>query len=76
MYRVQKNITISDEQKKFIENNHGKMNIGELSKMLGLTYNVTHKNLGLMGMVKKRKARIVTMEGYFDLEEFAKKYKY
>lgn len=78
MHYVQLNITISPEQVEFVKANHGKMNIGELSKMLGLTYNKVHNNMKLMGLCtpRKRTVKIVKMEGYFDMDEFAKHYNY
>jgi len=79
MHYVQVNITLSPEQVEFVKANHGKMNIGKLSKMLGLTYNKVHNNMKLMGLCTQRKstqAKVVKMEGYFDMDEFAKQYNY
>jgi len=73
-YRKQKNLTISKEQKEFIEANVGKMTIGKISSMLGLTYNVCHSNLRVMGYVKPRRATVVRMKGYFDIDHFQKLY--
>lgn len=67
--RWQKNLTITKEQRKYIENNYGKMSIGELSKMLGLGYNKVHNNLRLLNKVKTRTARIIKMDGYFDIDK-------
>lgn len=75
-YRVQKNITITKEQREFAKANHGKMSIGQLSKRLGITYNVLYKNLGLMGMVKQRKCAVVKLNGYFDADKFFNLYAY
>jgi len=77
MHYVQINITITPEQVEFVKSNHGTMNIGQLSKMLGLTYNKVHNNMKLMGLVTPRKeAKVVKMEGYFDMDEFSKHYTY
>ena len=77
MHYVQINKTISPEQEEFIKSNFGKMNISALSKMLGLTYNKVHNNMKLMGLCTPRKqAKVVKMEGYFDMDEFAKHYNY
>lgn len=78
MRYVQKNISISAEQMKFINNNFGKMNISKLSKSLGINYNKVHNNMRLMGLVNPRKqqVKVIKMEGYFDMDEFAKKYTY
>lgn len=73
---IQRNLTINEEQKKFIESNHGSMNISQLSKMLGLTYNKCHNNLKLMGLVTPRKqAIIVDFNKYFDVDDCFKVYK-
>lgn len=77
--RPYRNLTISKEQQEFVKANFGKMNISELSKMLGFNYGKVHKNLRLMGLVKTRgehQAKVVKMAGYFDIDEFAKHYEY
>lgn len=76
MYRIQKNITLNEEQLKFVKDNHGKMNLGQIAKMLGLGYTKVHRNTLLLGMVKPRKqtAKVITIEGYFDIDEEAKRY--
>lgn len=78
MYRIQKNITVNEEQKKFIKENHGKMCNRDIAKMLGLGYTKVHRNMLLMGMVKQKPttAKIVTMKGYFDVDDYAKKATY
>jgi len=77
MKRYQQNITISKEQAEFVKSNHGKMNIGSISKMLGLTYNKLHNNMRLMGLVTpKKQAKVVKMKGYFNIDDFAKHYTY
>lgn len=79
MKRVeQKNLTITVEQQDFLKANHGKMNNAMLAKMLGLTYNKTHNNLRLLGLVepKKSTAKIVDFNTYFDAEKFFKQYRY
>ncbi len=76
-YRVQKNVTVSKEQKLFIQSNAGKMSIGKIAAMLGLTYGKTHKNMVVMGLYKPQpKAKIIEMEGYFDIDTFGKQYNY
>lgn len=74
--RIQRNITFTNEQQEYVKANHGKVNIGTLSKMLGLKYNKVHNNLQLMGLVESRKntAKIVKMRGYFDIDDFQRKY--
>lgn len=76
--RWQKNITVTKEQAEYIKTHHGGVSISEISKMLGLTPNKTHNNMRLLGLVSARKntGKIVKMNGYFDDEEFFKKYKY
>jgi hypothetical protein len=71
--RWQKQITLTPEQREFVESNLGKMDIGSIAKMLGLGYNKVHNNLRLMGKVKLRpKAKVVQMKGYFDVDTFYK----
>ena len=76
MYYLQKNLTITKEQAEYIRNNHSKMSISKLAKQLGLTKNKTHHNMRVMGLVKERHSQVIKMEGYFDIDEFHKKYKY
>lgn len=74
-YRKQTNITLNEEQKKFVLDNFGKMNIGEISKMLGLGYNLVHNNLRVMGKVKTKMTKVIKMDGMFDIDSFGKFYK-
>jgi hypothetical protein len=76
MYYLQKNLTITKEQAEYIRNNYSKMSISRLAKELGLTKNKTHHNMRVMGLVKGRKSQAIKMNGYFDIDEFYKKYKY
>lgn len=78
MHYVQINMTISEEQAAFVKANYGKMNIPEISKMLGLTYNKVHNNMKLMGLCtpRKKETPVVNMEDYFNMDEFAKHYNY
>lgn len=71
----QVNMTITQEQKEYVEKNFGIMSIGQLTKMLGLTYNKLHNNLRLMGKVKT-KAKVVHIDGCFNEDEFFKNYNY
>jgi len=76
--RYQKNITVTEEQMKFIESNFGKMPIGQIAKMLGIGYNKVHNNLRMVGKVKTLQAKVVSFEknGYFDVDRFAQYYNY
>lgn len=76
--RHQKNITLTDEQMKFIEANFGKMSIGQISKLLGVGYNKIHNNLRMVGKVKTLQAKVVSFDnnGYFDVDKFARYYNY
>ena len=76
--RWQKNITLTEEQLKFIELHHGKMSIGQISKMLGLPYGKVHNNLRLLGKVNPLQPKVVKMEknGYFDVDSFGKLYNF
>lgn len=75
-YRKQKNLTISQEQKDFIEAHAGVMNNTQLSKYLGLTVNIISANKKLLGLVKPLEARVVNFDrnGYFDVDQFGKLY--
>ncbi len=75
-YRKQKFLTITKEQQDFIDLNFGKMNLGSLAKMLGMGYGKLWCNLELLGKVKKQKAKIIKMDGYFDVDQFAKYYNF
>ena len=75
-YRTQKNITINEEQKDFIKENHGKMTIEKLCSMLGLGKTKVHRNMELMGMIKNRKAKVIIMSEFFDVDAFSKYYQH
>jgi len=70
----QQNVSLTPDQVEFVKANKDKMNVGELAKMLGLTYGKVHNNLKVLGLVKRRKAVVVKMDGYFDVEEFQYRY--
>jgi len=73
----QKNITVTPEQVEFLKQNHGKINNATLAKMLGLTYNKTHNNLRVIGLVKPYKETpVVDFNEYFDIDKFGKLYDY
>lgn len=76
----QRNLTISDEQREFIQHNDGKVDVGTLAVMLGLSYNKVQHNRRVLGLVKQR-AKVIKMvtvndDELFDLEEFAKAYRF
>ena len=74
-YYQQKNLSVTDEQRKFIEANHGKMEIRQIAVMLGLNYGKTYHNIKLMGLTKPMQSKVIKMdEHYFDVDNFAKKY--
>jgi hypothetical protein len=77
-YYFQKNITLSPEQEKYVKENAGKMTNGKIAIALGITYNKLHKNMGLMGLVKRKGdiAKVISMEGYFDTNKFFSYYRY
>ena len=75
-YYVQKNTTLSKEQLEFLKVNKDNMSVGEIAKMLGIGYNKAHNNLKLLGLYSPRTAKVIKMEGFFDVEDFAKFYKY
>ncbi len=70
----QRRISVTDEQRKFIELNDGKMEIRQIAKMLGLSYHKVQHNRGVMGLIKCRGAKVIIMEGYFDVDSFQHKY--
>ena len=70
----QRTVTVTDEQRKFIEANDGKMEIRQIAKMLGLSYHKVQHNRGVMGLIKCRGAKVIVMEGYFDVDEFQKRH--
>lgn len=74
----QRNLTVTPEQQEFLKANHGKYNNVELARMLHISYNIVHNNLRLMGLVKTKfqQGKVVTMEGYFDVDSFGKQYIY
>ncbi len=75
-YRKQKNLTITEEQADYIKSNNGIMSISQLSKMLGLPPNKVQKNRELLGLVKPHEGIVVEMNQYFDVDKFARYYRY
>ena len=74
--RVQKNVTLTSDQENFIKENYGKMTVGKIAVLLGLTYGRTHKNMRVMGLVRRQKAPVIKMSEYFDIDAFGKYYIY
>lgn len=76
MYRTQKNLTINEEQRKFIEANDGKMSLSQLSKCLGLGWNKIQANRRLLGLVKPKESKVIDFSrgGRFDVDQFKKHY--
>lgn len=70
----QKKTTLSEEHLNFLKENVGKMTVGKLSAMLGVTYNKVHNNLRVLGFVKSNKATVINMNGYFDVDSFQRRY--
>jgi len=75
-YYIQKNTSLSEEQLEFLKLNKGKMSIGQIAKMLGISYGIAHNNLKLLGLYSPRTAKVIKIDGCFDVEDFAKYYKY
>ena len=77
-HRHQVNITITPEQVKIARDNYGKMTYAELAKKAGVPYCKMLANLRLLGLYTPRsqQAIVVDMEGYFDVDKFAKYYTY
>lgn len=76
MKRFQKNVTLSIEQEVFLKENFGKLNLGEIAKSIGVTYNKLHNNARVLGMVKSRGLEMSKGKGTFDEELFFKDYKF
>ena len=77
MHYIQLNITLEDWQVKIVKANAGKVKIAALAEMCGVTYNKMANNLKLMGLTHTRgRAKVIEMEGYFNVDECAKYYYY
>jgi hypothetical protein len=76
MKRFQKNVTLSIEQEIFLKENFGKLNLGEIAKSIGVTYNKLHNNARLLGLVKSRVPVNVNENGVFNEELFFKHYNF
>lgn len=74
MKRFQKNVTLSIEQEIFLKENFGKLNLGEIAKSIGVTYNKLHNNARLLGLVKSRIHINEDKNGVFNEESFFKHY--
>lgn len=71
----QRRLSVTEEQKKFIEANDGKMEIRAIAKMLGLSYHKVQHNRGVMGLIKCRGAKVIQMgDDYFDVDSFQKQH--
>lgn len=91
-YRVQKNLTISEEQAILLKENVGKMTIDKLAIMLGLPFQKTYNNMKVLKLTKQKLSRrpkykiinnvttriidISTHDGFLDMKKFGKLYEY
>ena len=76
MYRLQQNITITEDQVKVVKEKFGTVKNHLLAKEIGVNYGKLSSNLRLLGLTKPRTAKIIQMEGYFDINKFGKHYQY
>lgn len=79
-YRTQVNLSVDEKAQEFIKNNVACMSIKEMSRRLGIAYGKLVNNVRLMGVQPKpeRQPKITRLEqnGYFDVDSFARKYKF
>lgn len=75
-YYVQKNTTLTEQQLEFLKANKGILTVRQIASALGMGYNKIHNNLKLLGLYSPRTTREGKSEGCFDIEDFAKHYKY
>lgn len=75
MYREQKFITITDDQKRVLTENFGKINIRAIANLIGETYNKTYNNIRLLGWTIPKPVETEVVE-FFDENEFFNHYKY
>ena len=72
-YRVNKNITIDEISQDYLYKNYGKMPLTQIAKHLKISYNVIHKNVGLLELNK------ITRESWnknFNEKSFFNQYKF
>lgn len=76
-YRRQKNITVTNYQKKILKDNFGILEYAEIARKAGTTLNKVVNNLKVMGLIKQKpQAPVIKMKNNFDLDEFKKYYNY
>lgn len=73
--RWQKNITLSEDQLRYLKDNFNKKCFRDISSFLGVTYNKLHNNARLLGMVKTRSCADKGTGDLFDEDNFFKNYK-
>lgn len=78
-YRKQKNITISQEQLAILKENVGKVTNTELSKIIGVGYHKTMRNMIIAKIYVPEEIKPIEFwdkRGNFDVDKFSKLYKY
>lgn len=78
MYRVQKNITLNEQEIEILKSNYSKMKFAKLCKSVGISYNKARNNLKLLGIIKPKeqhpKKIQLSRHGYFNEKNFFKYY--
>lgn len=76
--RLQKKITITEEEKEFIIKNHKHLLLREIARQLNMGIGKLYQNVMILGLSKshKPKEKAVVIQGYFDIDNFFQHYKY
>ncbi len=79
MYRVLKKTTLQPEQVKTIKELYEQnKRVPEIAKIINVSKHKVYHNMQFLGLTKEKpvKTSVIEMNGYFDLESFAKHYSY
>ena len=78
MYRLQKNVTLTEEQQKFILDNYKEMTYSQIGEAIGVHMRKVISNMRVMGIKKSELIEPPSFErnGYFDVDRFSQHYNY
>ena len=68
--------TLTKKELKFVEDNYGAMDLKTISAKIGIGYSRLQRNISNLDLVITRKRINFDKNGYFDVDEFGKHYKF
>jgi len=73
MFMKMKKVSLTPKQEKIARELYGTMFLKDLAPIVGVAESKLQKNLQLMGLYRKRRAKVASFDrnGYFDVDMFA-----